>query len=46
MEANTINILYEAAGKVMENKVNGRPEERFDGKVKCYETDSVSFYAV
>jgi glyoxylase-like metal-dependent hydrolase (beta-lactamase superfamily II) len=46
MDANTINTLYDAAGKVMENKVYGRPEERFDGKVKCYETDGVSFFAV
>lgn len=46
MDANTIKTLYEAAGKVMDNKVYGRPEERFDGKVKCYETDGVSFYAV
>ncbi|MDP4089411.1 MAG: MBL fold metallo-hydrolase [Bacillota bacterium] len=46
VEADTINTLYTAAGKVMENQVSGRPEERFDGKVKCYETDGVSFYAV
>lgn len=46
VEANTINLLYTAAGKVMENKVQGKPEERFEGKVKCYETDGVSFYAV
>jgi glyoxylase-like metal-dependent hydrolase (beta-lactamase superfamily II) len=46
IDANTINILCEAAGKVMENKVIGKPEERFDGKVKCYEVDGVSFYAV
>lgn len=46
MEANTVNLLYVAAGKVMENKVYGKPEERFDGKVKCYEADGVSFYAV
>lgn len=45
MEANTVNLLYTAAGKVMENKVHGKPAERFDGKVKCYETDGVSFYA-
>jgi hydroxyacylglutathione hydrolase len=46
MEANTINLLYVAAGKVMENEVYGKPEERFDGNIKCYETDGVSFYAV
>lgn len=46
MEANTVNLLYTAAGKVMENKVYGKPEERFNGKVKCYETDGVSFYAI
>jgi hydroxyacylglutathione hydrolase len=46
MEANTVNLLYVAAGKVMENKVYGKPEERFDGNIKCYETDGVSFYAV
>ncbi|AGK98701.1 MBL fold metallo-hydrolase [Clostridium pasteurianum] len=46
MEANTVNLLYTAADKVMENKVYGKPEERFDGKVKCYETDGVSFYAI
>lgn len=46
MDANIIITLYEAAGKVMENKVNGEPEERFDGKVKRYDTDGVSFYAV
>lgn len=45
VEANTVNLLYEAAGKVMENKVTGRNEERFDGNVKCYETDGVSFFA-
>lgn len=45
-EANTVNLLYVAAGKVMENKVYGKSEERFDGNVKCYETDGVSFYAV
>ncbi|MBV7272608.1 MBL fold metallo-hydrolase [Clostridium sp. PL3] len=45
VEANTVNLLYVAAGKVMENKVSGRPEERFDGNIKCYETDGVSFYA-
>jgi hydroxyacylglutathione hydrolase len=46
VEANTVNLLYQAAGKVMENKVNGKPEERFEGNIKCYETDGVSFYAV
>ena len=46
MDANTIYTLYEAAGKVIEHKILGRPEERFDGKVKCYEADGVSFYAV
>lgn len=46
MDASTINLLYEAAGKVMENKVDGKPEERFNGKVNRYETDGVSFYAV
>lgn len=46
MEANTVNLLYVAAGKMMENKVHGKPQERFDGKVKRYETDGVSFYAV
>lgn len=46
MEANTVNLLYTATGKVIENKVYGKPEERFDGKVKCYETDGVSFYAI
>jgi hydroxyacylglutathione hydrolase len=46
VEANTINLLYEAAGKVMDKRVLGKPEERFDGKVNCYEIDGVSFYAV
>ena len=46
MDANTINILYEAAGKVIENKVKGEPVERFDYKVKCYKIDDVSFFAV
>jgi hydroxyacylglutathione hydrolase len=46
IEANTVNLLYVAAGKVMENKVYGKPEERFEGNIKCYETDGVSFYAV
>jgi glyoxylase-like metal-dependent hydrolase (beta-lactamase superfamily II) len=46
VETNTINLLYEAAGRVMENKVHGKPEERFDGNIKCYETEGVSFYAV
>lgn len=46
VEAGTINLLYEAAGKVMENKIEGKPEERFAGNVKCYETDGVSFYSV
>lgn len=45
VKADTVNLLYTAAGKVMENKVIGRPEERFDGNIKCYETDGVSFYA-
>jgi len=46
MEANTVNLLCVAASKVMENKVYGKPEERFEGNIKCYETDGVSFYAV
>jgi hydroxyacylglutathione hydrolase len=46
VEADTVNLLYEAAGRVMENKVHGKPEERFGGNVKCYETNGVSFYAV
>jgi glyoxylase-like metal-dependent hydrolase (beta-lactamase superfamily II) len=46
MEASTVNLLYVAAGKIMENKVYGKPEERFEGNIKCYETDGVSFYAV
>lgn len=41
-----ISTLYEAAGKVMEGKVEGNPEPRFDGKVNCYRTDGVSFFAV
>jgi hypothetical protein len=40
------NLLYVSAGKVMENKILGIPVERFDGKVKSYETDDVAFYAV
>lgn len=43
---NTVHLLYEAAGKVMENKVFGKPEGRFEGDIKCYKTDGVSFYAV
>jgi hydroxyacylglutathione hydrolase len=46
VETDMINLLYEAAGKIMDNKVNGKPEERFDSNIKCYETDGVSFYAV
>ena len=46
MEANTVNLLCVAASKVMQNKVYGKPEERFEGNIKCYETDGVSFYAV
>lgn len=46
MEANTVNLLCLAASKVMQNKVYGKPEERFEGNIKCYETDGVSFYAV
>lgn len=46
VEANTVNLLYQAAGKVMDNKVYGKPAERFDGNVKCYETEGVSFLAV
>lgn len=46
VEANTVNLLYTAAGKVMEGKIEGIPEERFQGKVKRYDTDGVSFYAV
>ncbi len=46
VDASTIDTLYEAAGKVMENKVHGIPAERFNGKVKCYEVDGVSFFAV
>lgn len=46
MEANTVNLLCLAASKVMQNKVYGKPEERFEGDIKCYETDGVSFYAV
>lgn len=46
VDAKTINKLYEAAGKVMENKIHGRPEERFGGRVNCYETDGVSFFAL
>jgi len=30
----------------MQNKVYGKPKERFEGNIKCYETDGVSFYAV
>lgn len=43
--ADTIDRLYLGAGKVMEGKVDGTPEERFDGKVKSYQTDGVAFYA-
>lgn len=46
IEANTVNLLYVAASKIMGNKVNGKPEESFEGDIKCYETDGVSFYAV
>ena len=46
MEANTVNLLCLAASKVMQNKVYGKPEERFEGNIKCYETDGVSFYTV
>jgi glyoxylase-like metal-dependent hydrolase (beta-lactamase superfamily II) len=46
MDAGTVNLLYTAAGKVMEKNVEGIPEERFQGKVKRYDTDGVSFYAV
>ncbi|WP_411681825.1 MBL fold metallo-hydrolase [Clostridium thailandense] len=45
VKADTVNLLYVAAGKVMEGKAYGIPEERFDGNVKCYEIDGVSFYA-
>lgn len=45
MDANTINLLYTAAGKVMENKVKGVPEARFEGKVNRYDIDGVSFFA-
>jgi glyoxylase-like metal-dependent hydrolase (beta-lactamase superfamily II) len=46
VDSNTVNLLYMGAGKVMEGMVEGRPEERFDGKVKGYETDGVAFYAI
>jgi hypothetical protein len=44
--ADTVNRLYVGARKVMEGKVDGTPEERFDGKAKSYQTDGVAFYAV
>jgi hypothetical protein len=46
VDANTVNLLYRAAGKVMKNEVYGKPEERFEGNVKCYEIEGVSFYAI
>lgn len=46
VDVNTINLLYTAAGKVMKNEVCGKIEERFEGNIKCYETDGVSFYAI
>lgn len=45
VEANTITLLYEAAGKVMKNEIIGKPEERFDGNVMCYEFNGLSFFA-
>lgn len=46
MDANIINVLYEAAGKVMDNKIIGESVEVFDKKVKRYTMDDVSFYAI
>ncbi|WMJ89077.1 MBL fold metallo-hydrolase [Anaerocolumna sp. MB42-C2] len=44
--ADTVNQLYAGAGKVMENKVTGKPGElSFDSNIKCYETDGIAFYA-
>lgn len=46
VKADTINLLYEAAEKLIANKIEGKIAERFDGKVKSYETDGVGFYAL
>ncbi|MGB8453867.1 MAG: MBL fold metallo-hydrolase [Anaerocolumna sp.] len=36
--------LYIGAGKVMDKKVEGKPEMLRDRFVNCYETDGVAFY--
>lgn len=41
-----IHSLYTAAGKMLENKVAGEPSERFEGKVKIYQTEDVAFYSL
>ncbi len=40
-----IHSLYTAAGKMLENKVKGEPAERFEGKVKIYQSDGAAFYS-
>lgn len=41
-----INILYDAAGNIMKNKIAGKPENLNGMEVKLYETDGVAFYAL
>ncbi len=40
-----VNQLLVGAEKMLAGKVNGEPEPRFGGKVKCYRTDGVAFFA-
>ncbi|HEX2945517.1 MAG TPA: MBL fold metallo-hydrolase [Clostridia bacterium] len=46
VKADMIYTLYETAGRIMNNEIAGIPEQRFDGKVKCYQANGVSFYAI
>lgn len=45
VKADTIDMFYEVAGRIMNNEITGIPEPRFEGKVKSYRSGGVSFYA-
>lgn len=44
--ASTVDQLLAGAEKMLEGVVSGEPEARFEGKVKCYQTEGIAFYAI
>jgi glyoxylase-like metal-dependent hydrolase (beta-lactamase superfamily II) len=41
-----VNQLLAGTDKMLSGEVQGEPEPRFDGKVKCYRTDGIAFFAL